>query len=697
MSCRKSQSLFICLLPITLAILAELPLSAAAQVQSAEPLTRAAEIRALSVEAASEGRPVRLRGVITDDVPSPDFFIQDSTAGIYVEGSKDVSFPHHFGDLVEVEGITGPGKFAPVVLEQHFHVIGRGVLPTAKLYSFSELAAGQLDSQWAQIRGIIRSVSVDRNSWHETALAMRVASGGGEFNVRVPITEESDFSNWVDSEVLIEGVCGSLFNGQRQLIGVLFYVPRLNFIRREASAREVPFSELLRFTPSAGSKHRVRIVGTVGYQEPGKALFLQSNGKGVRVLSDQSTAVEIGDVVEVVGFAAMGESAPVLQDAVFHKIGHGGAPTPVKLDLDTPWERFDGTLISTDAMLLDRQVQADGLHLTMRTNGVLFDALLESTDPAGHGLSVPNNSQVRLHGICLVRTGGLWSIPQSFRLLLRSPQDVTLLNAPSWWNLRHTMWVLALTVGVLLIVLAWVVVLGQRLREQMEVIKQKLRSGAVLEERNRIARELHDTLEQELAGITMQLDLASDCFHQVPRVAKEAVETARQMSRHSMIEARRSVWDLRCHLLESGDLVSALKKVVETQGSASATNVAVQITGTPTRLPGTIEMNLLRVGQEAVANAVKHGGAKNVFVDLQYVDSQARLSVRDDGKGFVESEINSSGHFGLLDMRERAQSMGTHLQIDSTPGNGTRISVDVMIASKDPGHEESKAHSYPGR
>ena len=135
--------------------------------------------------------------------------------------------------------------------------------------------------------------------------------------------------------------------------------------------------------------------------------------------------------------------------------------------------------------------------------------------------------------------------------------------APSWWNLRHTLWLLGITGGVLLTVVAWVVVLGRRLREQMAIIRQKLRSSAVLEERNRIARELHDTLEQELAGITMQLDLAVDCFQQAPRVAEQALETARNMSRHSMVEARRSVWDLRCQLLEDGDLVFALAKIVE--------------------------------------------------------------------------------------------------------------------------------------
>src|SRR5205807_6964275 len=118
---------------------------------------------------------------------------------------------------------------------------------------------------------------------------------------------------------------------------------------------------------------------------------------------------------------------------------------------------------------------------------------------------------VQVTGICLVRSGGLWRTPESFHLLLRSPDDLVVVVTPSWWNLRHVLWVLAITMGALLIVIAWVVLLGRRVREQMFVIREKLKHSAVLEERNRIARELHDTLEQELAGITMQLDLATDC------------------------------------------------------------------------------------------------------------------------------------------------------------------------------------------
>lgn len=659
-------------------------------------LTRVEQVRSLSPERASLGYPVRIRGVITMDAPAPDFFVQDATAGIYVEGNASAKFPHVLGQLVEIEGTTGPGKFAPVIREVKLHVLGAGALPKAQLFSLSQLTNGQQDSQWAQIRGIVRSVALDRSSWHETTLAMHVASEGGEFNVRVPINHEQDFLYLVDSEVLIEGVCGTLYNANRQLTGILFYVPRLSFIKVEAPATEVPVSGLLQFSPEASTRHRVRVRGLVAYQQLGNALFLQVESQGLRVLTQQNTPVEIGDLVDVLGFPAMGESEPILEDAVFQRVGHQKPPEPLQLNLDGPWEQFDSAMVNIEAKLLSRQVQPEGIRLQLQTGEIIFDATVPPGSAADDLLAVPLNSKLRVTGICLVRSGGMWRTPQSFRLLLRSPQDVLVLTTPSWWNLRHTVWLLAITMGVLLIVMAWVVHLGRRVRKQMQVIRQKLRHGAVLEERNRIARELHDNLEQELAGITMQLDLASDCFQQAPRIARQALEAARDMSRHSMVEARRSVWDLRCQLLEDGDLVSAIAQIVEPLIKRDGVKVDVKIQGAPVRLPGQIEMNLLRIGQEAVANAVRHGSARQIEIQLHYASASVTLTVTDDGSGFSANQSPPSGHFGLLDMSERAQSMGSHLQVESQPGHGTRVEVNIPVDSSEAHHAALKTNTYSG-
>jgi signal transduction histidine kinase len=168
------------------------------------------------------------------------------------------------------------------------------------------------------------------------------------------------------------------------------------------------------------------------------------------------------------------------------------------------------------------------------------------------------------------------------------------------------------------------------------------------------------------------------------------------MSRHSMVEARRSVWDLRCQLLEHGDLVSAISQIVASLVTREHTNVQVKIQGTPMRLPGQIEMNLLRIGQEAVANAMKHGRARVVNVALLYTSTSVRLTVVDDGTGFVASQASHIGHFGLLDMRERAQSMGSQLKIESEAGSGTRIVVEVPVDSSERNDAELKSNTYSG-
>jgi signal transduction histidine kinase len=328
---------------------------------------------------------------------------------------------------------------------------------------------------------------------------------------------------------------------------------------------------------------------------------------------------------------------------------------------------------------------------------VVFEAMMEPRESAASLASLRPNSVVRITGICLVRNGGLWSIPQSFRVLLRTPQDVTVLKAASWWNLRNALWMLGIMAAALLLVLTGMVVLGRKLREQMAIIRQKLQHGAVLEERNRIARELHDTLEQELAAITLQLDLAVDRFRQAPQIAYRALDAARSMSRHSMIEARRSVWDLRCDLLEKGDLPSALDRIVRSLATEDCSEICVDVSGTPLRLPGRIEMNLLRIGQEAVANAVKHGQASRVQIELQYSSEHVILKVGDNGRGFNPEQASAVGHFGMLDMRERAESLGSQLQIDSAPGRGTHISVEARFERPLTSDAETKTHTYSGR
>jgi signal transduction histidine kinase len=128
--------------------------------------------------------------------------------------------------------------------------------------------------------------------------------------------------------------------------------------------------------------------------------------------------------------------------------------------------------------------------------------------------------------------------------------------------------------------------------------------------------------------------------------------------------------------------------------SREQAKVEVKIEGSPVRLPGQLEMNLLRIAQEAVANAMKHGRAQQVNIELLYSTASVCLTILDNGRGFAASQASPTGHFGLLDMRERAQSMGSRLEIESEPGHGVRIAVRVPIQSNETNSAELKANSY---
>jgi signal transduction histidine kinase/ligand-binding sensor domain-containing protein len=208
------------------------------------------------------------------------------------------------------------------------------------------------------------------------------------------------------------------------------------------------------------------------------------------------------------------------------------------------------------------------------------------------------------------------------------------------------------------------------------------RFNLVLEERARLAREIHDTLAQGFVGLSSQLDAVAAMVPREPETAKKHLELARKMARHSVTEARRSVQDLRASALEGQDLSSALETAARQWTAGSPVQVEVDASGGGTKLPQDAEQHLLRIAQEAVTNAVKHAGAAKIRIRLRSVNGGLRLSVEDDGRGFDLDNAFSAlgGHFGLLGMRERAERLGGKLDLKSESGKGTRVEVTVPLS-----------------
>lgn len=203
--------------------------------------------------------------------------------------------------------------------------------------------------------------------------------------------------------------------------------------------------------------------------------------------------------------------------------------------------------------------------------------------------------------------------------------------------------------------------------------------SAVLAERNRIAREIHDNLAQDILGISVQLELVTRLLTNNTEKAKAHLDRARILVRNSMSEARRYVWDLRSQELEKKDLPAALGDIARRLTSDTEVQTVVQVSGTFRPLSASLESNLLRIGQEAINNALKHARAQHIFINLNFEQQQVRLSVRDDGCGFSLPVQDSNGHFGLISMRERAQQVGGKLLVNSDIGSGTEIVIEAPI------------------
>ncbi len=208
---------------------------------------------------------------------------------------------------------------------------------------------------------------------------------------------------------------------------------------------------------------------------------------------------------------------------------------------------------------------------------------------------------------------------------------------------------------------------------RLRVRQMQARFSAVLAERNRIAREIHDTLAQGFAGISVQLESVNETMIDSPGVAKNHLDKARTLVRTSLAEARRSVWDLRSTLLEEDDLAEALARIAQQLSAAGAAEV--EVTGDRRRLSAAIENNLLHIGREALTNAVKHAYASRIRVEINFEKELVRVRVRDDGRGFDTLSSNGAGGFGLISMRERAEQIGANLSIESAPGEGTEVTV----------------------
>ncbi len=404
-----------------------------AQDEPLPTLTTAEAVHRLSPAEASRHYPVHLQSVCV--ICYPDWhglFVHDGATGVYVETKNQVLLTPaiHSGTLLDIVGVTGAGEFAPIVDQSTLRVLGEAPLPPARQVSLDRLSTGIEDGQWISLVGTVRSAETQ-----DEMLALVVASGQMQVEVKMPLDQAGGYGRLIDARVRVDGTVGPIFDQRHQLVGVNLYTPGLGQIHVLEPAPADPFSipikkvkNLFEYIPGANPDHRVRIRGVVAGHW-GNAWFITDGIQSATVLSEQKKTLVPGDLVDAVGFPMLGDYTRTIQDAIFKRLGKGPLPAPRAVSpKDALSGDYEGDLVQIDGQLLRQQRTGGQDTLLVDVGGFVFSAILPETTLDQTLNELRDGSQIRLTGICIIpETKAIrhYRVPKAFQILLRSSGDIT--------------------------------------------------------------------------------------------------------------------------------------------------------------------------------------------------------------------------------------------------------------------------------
>ena len=681
-------------------------------------------------------RQVRVRGVVSvfgeglmsqgkDPSERAYFFMEDGPAAIWVsirdaartglwEGTSADLQALREGAEVELAGVLAPGVYAPCIYPRTLRVVGQKPLEPPLEADPAELLKGGIRARRVRLVGVVQEVSqaVTRSQW-----VISVETGRGKFHVWLPKEDLYEPARLLDAEVQITGAAVVLPNWRGELINLRLMPGQKGDVVILApppvdpfSAEKLPLDQLGGYTPGGRPNRRRRIEGTVTYASD-SFLVLQEGACGVRVNLNAAlrTDVQVGDRVEAAGFIDFGRNLADLSGAVVRKLGAGTPPTPVPVTMAGITREFkslqmgyvpalragyDGMLVEATGRLLSRQSRGDGVQtLELDCGDSISTATLE-----GAPLQAPVGSQLRLTGVAALqyRHTPQASEPVRLDLLLRDADDVSVLFTPPWWTPERSRAALLGVLAIALAASAWAVALRRTVKKRTRQLAEEIRGRrdaaiefeAALKERSRLAANLHDTVLQTVTGLGLQIKASEIKAAELedPTLAS-ALGLAWRMAHRCQEDLRDSVWALNALPLKERDITEAIRKLALQTTRGHRVPVHVDAGENLPVLADFVAGNLLLIVQEAIHNAIKHGVPDTIRVSLASVDSGARLAVtiHDNGSGFRPGSApgTDTGHFGLEGMRGRAERLEGKLEIESAPGRGATLRVEVPVHSFD--------------
>lgn len=646
----------------------------------------------LEPEDADRGMAVGMEATVTYiDHETRVCFVHDGRHAIFLSNlaAGPTTTQLHAGDRVRVTGVTHRGDYLPVIDSQgRIERLGPGALPVARAIRPEELLEPSIDAQWVEFDAVVKGFSLYRRSG-----VVELEVGGKPVTGMLPpqlgLTALPDAM--LEQPVRVRAHAATQYNDLRQMCGRTLFLPSLDCILPLSSLgtlREAPLVTCdLLLSAHWDLGRRVRIRGIVTHVVAGSGLWIRGDGTGMFVQGAVPPDLTIGDTVEATGVASFAPFRPTLKAVRFQRIESGPDPDPMALQLDQgPEGRLHGELVTIEGEFLGPGPK--GLPATMlcgtgnRTFEVVLPARVLQIGELERGTRLKLTGIYELtstHPLVLAR------LAEGFRIQLRRPGDVAVLARPPWWNTRRVLWIVGGLLGLAALTIGWVVLLRRQVRKQASLIARQVVDQATLEERHRIARDLHDTLEQDLMGVSLLLDNASSKIAASPPAASGLLDLARRLLKRSREESRSTICDLRSVTLEHLGLPDAIREAAQPVAAAAGMGLAFHASGDWPRLPRSQEIALFRVAREAITNAARHSRGTTITVTLAAADGRITLCVEDDGCGFdPHVPIPPESRFGLRGIEERVNSVRGELEIWSSPGQGTRVRVHLPLETNTP-------------
>lgn len=616
---------------------------------------------------------------------------QDSLRTIFVADDTGVTFIYdpanplvEPGDRLLIRGRSHEGVMIGGIELGAIGTIGQGKPPRPRPIDPDALRSGRWHYHVVELTGVVRDIRPAGEAGAEGTLT--VSGQRVDFLVEMADATVRDL---VDARVTVRGLAAGDVNDRRQIVRPYVRVKRLADVEVLEPPPADPFARpalpVAEFQRANLDDRRVKLAGTAVAAPIAGGVFLRQDGRSVFVKT-QAEGIRGGDTVEAVGFPEMGPYSLYLADAECRVTGSGPAPAP-RLDLRIPFGRsLDGELVRFEGRVVQRLPAGDRTELVVAADQKRFTVIV----PPGAPVAAAEDAVVSVTGVCRVAAvqGDRYrAMPEAYTVWLSGPGDLIVLSRPSWWTTRRigiaagAAALAAVTSGV------WVALLRRQVRRQLQVIERSLRSQAVADERRRIAREFHDTLEQGLAAVALRLDAAVSCAADEP--TRLMLDRQRQLLAGLQEETRDFLWDLREPVLAGGGLADAIRSQIAYVQSLTTVPVGFEAAGEPPPLPAIVQYQLVRIAREAAINAVKYAHARQISIRLEAGPAGAAeptalgLWITDDGRGFDLADRGAAdGHFGIQGMRERAQRIAAELRIDTAPGRGTTVAVALPLADQ---------------